>query len=371
MSFPLINPVPVMPTESTPFDAERLLEQACGWLSKMHSGEFSEAEGRQLASWRAADPAHERAWQKAEALWQGLESLRGRTIPGSEPLGQERRADSSLSAYKAASFPGGIEANGPLRSASANRGQAAASPSRPARFWRGKSALAVACSALLAITLTAFYPPVWWQADYLTGKGEQRAIVLADGSRVLLNTETALAVHFDGAIRRVELVQGEAFFEVAKDASHPFVVTASGSEVRAVGTAFNVRRATHQVHVELAEGIVDVQDPQHLRRVRLSAGQTALIGADTIDVKLARRPENFALWRDGYLQFDGMPLQAAIEQINRYRPGRVVLLNKRLAGRRVSGLFRLDALDQAVAGLKAVVPELQTIGMTPYLMLLR
>jgi transmembrane sensor len=249
---------------------------------------------------------------------------------------QERWVDSSPSAYKAASFLGGIEANGPLRSASANHSQAAASLSRPARFRRGKSALAETCSALLAITLTAFYPPVWWQADYLTGKGERREIVLADGSRVLLNTESALAVYFDDAVRRVELVQGEAFFEVAKDASPPFVVTASGSAVRAVGTAFNVRRATHQVHVELAEGIVDVQDPQYLRRVRLQAGQTALIGSGTIDVNLARYPENFALWRDGYLQFDGVPLQAAIEQINRYRPGRVVLLNNRLADRRVS-----------------------------------
>jgi transmembrane sensor len=370
MSLPLINPVPVMPTESTPPETERLLEQACGWLSKMHSGEFSEVEGRQLANWRAADPAHERAWQKAEVLWQGLESLRGRTIPGSEPLVQECRVESSHSDFKAGPSPSGAEAAMRLQSASTNRIQAAASPVRRARFRRVKSTLAVACSALLAFTLAAFFPPLWWQADYLTGKGEQRAIVLADGSRVLLNTESALAVHFNDAIRRVELVQGEAFFEVAKDASHPFVVTASGSEVRAVGTAFNVRRAAHQVHVELAEGIVDVQDPQHLRRVRLSAGQTALIGADTIDVKLARRPENFALWRDGYLQFDGMPLQAAIEQINRYRPGRAVLLNKRLAGRRVSGLFRLDALDQAIAGLKAAVPELQTLSMTPYLVVL-
>lgn len=360
-----------MPTESTSPEAERLLEQACGWLSRTHSGEFSEAEARQLASWRAADSAHERAWQKAEALWQGLESLRGRTIPGSEPLGQERGFESSLSDPKMAPSPDLAEAVWRRRPASANRIQAAVSPFSRARFRRGKPVLAVACSALLAITLAAFFPPVWWQADYLTGKGEQRAIVLADGSRVLLNTETALAVHFDDAIRRIELVQGEAFFEVAKDARHPFVVTASGSEVCAVGTAFNVRRTAHHTDVELAEGIVDVQDPQHLRRVRMHAGQTASVGSGTIDVNRARRPENFALWRDGYLQFDGMPLQAAIEQINRYRPGRVVLLNKRLAERRVSGLFRLDALDQAIAGLKAAVPELQTISMTPYLVVLR
>jgi transmembrane sensor len=110
-----------MPTESTPPEAERLLEQACGWLSKKHSGEFSEAEGRQLASWRATDQAHERAWQKAEALWQGLESLRGRTIPGSEPLRQECQAESSLSGLKANSSPNGAGAAGRFRTGAANR----------------------------------------------------------------------------------------------------------------------------------------------------------------------------------------------------------------------------------------------------------
>jgi transmembrane sensor len=78
-----------------------------------------------------------------------------------------------------------------------------------------------------------------------------------------------------------------------------------------------------------------------------------------------------ALWREGYLQFDNLPLQEAVEQINQYRQGRVVLLNTALANKRISGLFRLDALDQAVASLKDAVPELQTISMTAYVVVLR
>lgn len=324
-----------------PAEPERLLEQACSWLSQMHSGEFSLLRQRQLAVWRSADPAHEQAWQQAQATWRAMEPLRGRTIPGSEPLLQERYCKRQT-----------VEI-------------------RPSRYRRVKPALAAACCAVFAVALTLFYPPLLWQADYTSGKGERRTLTLADGSRVTLNTDSALAVRFDDAVRRVELLQGEAFFEVAKDAAHPFVVTAAGSEVRAVGTAFDVQWRSGQIAVELVEGIVDIQDAQRLYHERLRPGQTAVIGADRIALQASRQPESLASWRDGYLQFDGLPLQEAIAQINRYRKGRVMLLNADLADKRVSGLFRLDALDQAVTSLKTAVPELQIATLTPYFVVLR
>lgn len=318
-------------------ESEHLLEQACAWLSKLHSGEFSPVQQQQLTAWRSADPAHDRAWRQAQTLWQGMEGLRGRTIPGSEALLQERYRKPPL--------------------------EHAAQP----RYRRRLLSLAVACSAILAITLC--YPPSLMQADYSTGKGEQRSVTLADGSRVTLNTASALAIHFDDSVRRVELLQGEAFFEVAKREHQPFVVTAEGSSVRAVGTAFNVQLRPSQTKVELVEGIVEIEDGQH--RERLHAGQTALIGADNIAIPTANPSANMALWRDGYLQFDGLPLREAVAQINRYRPGRVLLLNDALADKRVSGLFRLDALNQALASLKSAVPALQTVSITPYLVVLR
>ncbi|QSB03671.1 FecR family protein [Methylomonas sp. EFPC1] len=242
---------------------------------------------------------------------------------------------------------------------------------RSRRRHRGRIfGLAVACCALLATTLTVLYPPAFWGADYSTGKGEQRSVTLADGSRVMLNTATALAIHFDAGTRRVELLAGEAFFDVAKNPQRPFVVTAAGSEVRAVGTAFAVKRQSEQTEVELVEGIVEIQDGQQ-HQERLTAGQSASIGANSITLKSAGHPDSMALWRDGYLQFDGLPLSDAIAQINQYRPGRVVLLNTALADKRISGLFRLDALDQAIASLKAAIPALQIVSVTPYLVVLR
>ena len=320
-------------------ESEHLLEQACAWLSKLHSGEFSPVQQQQLTAWRSADPAHDRAWRQAQTLWQGMERLRGRTIPGSEALLQEHYRKPPL--------------------------EHAAQP----RYRRRLLSLAVACSAILAMTVC--YPPSLMQADYSTGKGEQRSVTLADGSRVTLNTASALAIHFDDSVRRVELLQGEAFFEVAKHEHQPFVVTAEGGEVRAVGTAFDVQLRAHQAKVELVEGIVEIQDSQHRHLERLHAGQTALINTGNIAVQAARPSDSMALWRDGYLQFDGLPLREAVAQINRYRPGRVLLLNDALADKRVSGLFRPDALNQALASLKSAVPGLQTVSITPYWVLLR
>lgn len=329
-----------MPSQALPTEAERLLDEACDWVGKMHSGEFSPTDRQQLDDWRAADARHEQAWRKAMALWQSMEQLRGRKIPGAEPLLQERYPRTSTS-------------------------------SKPKPAPHSKRWLAAACCAMLAIGLTLAFPPQLWQADYITSKGEQKSIRLADGSNVMLNTDSALAVHYDNAIRRIELLQGEAFFQVAKDADHPFVVTTDGREVRAIGTAFDVRRHNGYTDVELIEGIVEIQDARHHQHKRLQAGQTALIGADSIEIQRSRPPESMAVWRDGFLQLDGLPLSEAVAQINRYRSGKVILLNDALANTRISGLFRLDELDQAVASLQSAVPQLQMVQITPYLVVLR
>lgn len=323
---------------SQPPSAERLLEEACDWVGKMHSGQFGPDAQQQLAEWRATDASHEQAWQKAQALWLGMEQLRGRTIPGAEPLLTERHRK----------------------------------PAARGRHSHARHAfLAAACCAGLAVSLATYYPPRLWQADHLTDKGEQRKIILADGSQLTLNSGSAIDLHFDGTVRRVELLQGEAFFEVAKDANRPFIVSTDDREIRAVGTAFDVLRLAGRTDVELVEGIVELEDGTHKQRARLLAGQTASIGVSGIELQPPRPSENMALWRDGLLQFDGLPLDAAVAQINRYRPGKVVLLNQALAETRISGLFRLDALDQAVASLQTAVPQLQIVQITPYLVVLR
>ena len=326
---------PAFTMSTEPPANDLLLLQALDWLTQQHSGEFSAAQQQQLAAWRKADAAHEQAWQQAQALWQSMEGLRGRTIPGSQPLLPEIH-------------PSQIRKSQPKR----------------------LSTLAIACSILLAVVIPLNYPPSLWRADYVTEKGEQHSVTLADGSTITLNSDSAVSVHFDNYWRRVEVLQGEAFFAVAK-AKEPFVVTTSDGEVRAVGTAFAVQLRDADTQVELVEGKVELQDVSHQQHNRLNAGQSAQIRNGQIHIDSSKAPENLALWREGYLQFDGLPLAQAIEQINRYRPGKVVLLNPALAKQRVSGLFRLDALDQAILGFKAAVPQLQSFSLTSYWVVLR
>jgi transmembrane sensor len=311
-------------------EPKHLLEAACAVLVRLHSGDADTAERLRLLSWREQSAAHAEAWRRAEFLWRGVEPLRGRRIPGSTPLPQERSAVCGF----------------PHRSLLPARG------------------LLATCCVMLVLLSVWFYPPSYWHADFVTGKGEQQTISLSDGSRVILNTDSALAVHFDGRTRGVELLRGEAFFVVAKDSARPFVVSAGQGRVTAVGTEFGVHREGESTRVELVEGLVRVRDGR--REELLKPGQSLVYGNGELRMLPASRPDLFSTWRDGYLVFDGTRLEEAVAQINRYRPGRILLMNEQLGRRQVSGLFRLDALNDAVDTIAAALPAQQT-RLTSYL----
>jgi transmembrane sensor len=337
-------PIKSMATNPKSAESDRCLEEACSWLSRLNSGETSRAVREDAAAWRGVSPANERAWRVAEQLWGGMEALRRHpALPGSRPLPVE------------------------------SEGKRSGRGSSRLYGWRRPmvSGWAMTCAVLLAVVIYAGNPWLRWQADFHTNKGDRLTERLFDGTKVTLNTASAISTEFNSSLRHVLLLEGEAFFEVAKDAAHPFVVSTEAGEVVAVGTAFSVRRQDSELRVELVEGIVDVTDRRHGKSARLHAGQVAVIGSEPMQVQPPIGTENLAVWREGYLRLDGLPLREAVEQINRYRPGHVFLLNGNMAAHRVSGIFRLDDLDQAVANLAAAVPGLQKNTATPYLVFLR
>lgn len=176
---------------------------------------------------------------------------------------------------------------------------------------------------------------------YSTAVGEQVSARLEDGSRVQLNTDTRLRVRFTGGVRRVELLRGQAFFEVAHDTARPFIVAAGSTEVRAVGTRFDVRREPGEVRVTLAEGKVAVHDRAGGGRDwTLTPGQSLdlgvrakLTGPTTVDV-----PATTA-WTTGRLAFHDVTLADAVTEINRYTRDKIVLGAGVPADRKVSGVF--------------------------------
>lgn len=319
-------------------DQARLREEAIAWLVRVQSGDLTRGERSELAGWRKRTPANELAWREAEELWLGVEPLRGRSIPGSQPMQRERPVL-------------------PLRAICRRR--------RWSRPWAAASAAAVLAWAV------ALYPPVRWLADYSTGTGQTQTVSLEDGSTVALNTDTAIRVEFSGNRRNIRLLSGEAVFKVAKDASRPFTVVAEHGSARAVGTEFLVRESDDGLDVAVLEGVVRMETGVLSGQALLTHHQRGSYRqGGTLRVDPSVAVENLTAWREGFITFDNTPLREALTQIDRYRPGEVLLLNEKLAEYRVSGVFRIGDLDQALHALGETTPARLSF-LTPYLVLVR
>jgi transmembrane sensor len=171
--------------------------------------------------------------------------------------------------------------------------------------------------------------------------GERALLVLADGSKVTLNTDSAVRADYTGRERRLTLVRGEAFFDVAKDPTRPFIVTAGSRQVIAVGTAFNVRLQDQQVRVTLVEGTVRIVPTARQRDpvVTLEAGSALVTGADGIDRVESLDTARATSWRSGKLVFEGDRLADVVAEMNRYSREKLEIADPTLEDRKVSGVF--------------------------------
>ena len=185
---------------------------------------------------------------------------------------------------------------------------------------------------------------------YSTRKGETRVVALKDGSVVTLNTNTEIQVAFTDGVRAVELVKGEALFDVAKNKARPFVVAAGDTSVRVVGTSFTVTRLEEApVQVLVREGIVEVFKPLmvDIQPVRLTAGTRAVAAlaqeqvAAVSPVPAAQLHREMA-WQDGHIAFEGQTLAQAASEFSRYSDIRIVIDDPGLAHEEIAGLFRAN-----------------------------
>lgn len=313
-------------------EQERLEQEAVAWLVRLTSGAATDSDRREAATWRQLSPEHDQAFQKVERLWTGIELLRG-----------------------------------PVRNVEAHAAIGATGPARPLSnlnrrekglLWIRRMAIA-ASVVVLAVTLavtTGALPPLW--ADARTGTGEQLALPLSDGSRILLNTQAAVSIRYSKESRQVDLLAGEASFQVAKDSARPFIVHTKDGQVRAVGTEFLVRETGSAAVVTVTEGVVDViaPGPEAGSPTRVHAGQLVRYGASGVSLVEPADLRVATAWQRGKLIFEAEPLATVVEEINRYRPGRVTLLGKALARHPVSGVFDLDRLDSAVTTIEQTLP---------------
>lgn len=212
----------------------------------------------------------------------------------------------------------------------------------------------VAAIALLALAVGGWgVGRHWLHPSFTTGIGEQRVIRLSDGSRVTLNANSRIQVTYRSLERRVSLDRGEAFFDVTKDASRPFRVSAGDHQVEALGTSFVVRREAERVTVSLVEGKVAVTSTDHVSEhpasdvvaerngpITLEPGQRLrLSAAATLPAVDAPGIDSMAAWRRGEILLDDTPLADAAAEMNRYDQRQLIIADPQLARIRISGIY--------------------------------
>jgi transmembrane sensor len=314
-----------------------LLAEAAVWVARLHGPDRSPQMERDFRVWQALSPLHREAFEKCTDAWLNVGKVNVTT------------AYETAGARAAARWGGGRQG---------------------VRWWAAGAASAAAIAVLLVVG------QVWWQhGTFSTDIGEQRAVVLDDGSRMLLNTDTKVRVSFDGQQRTVNVRSGEAMFDVAKDPKRPFVVRVAGSEVVAIGTAFSVRygssvaSSANELTVTLIEGQVKVRPAGEVgaegvapsAAVSMQAGERLRLATGT-DVTKARPPmvdrpnvDQVTAWKRNETVFEATTLRDAVAEVNRYSRTKIVLLDGlNDSDLRVSGLFRTGdfaGFAQAVAHL--------------------
>jgi len=310
-------------------------EEVARWVARIDSRPLDDAARLELEQWLARDQRHRGAMFRALAIWQ--------------ILGEGNRVDQDIwDALEASS-----QSNDNHVAEDRDAAMADGPPWPDTRIGRRRMLWASGAIAA-ALAPFAFMPllrnPRGTESSkrITTGLGETAEVPLRDGSLVVVNTTSDLEVDQSEHVRNVRLETGEAWFRVAKDTSRPFVVAAGDVRVRAVGTAFSVRRREDGASVQVTEGVVEVwTEGQATGRARVAAGARTFvserIGAQA-PVEDAAGIERTLLWREGALKFQGDTIRDAAAEFNRYNATKLEV-DPTLADEKVVGRFSTKEPD--------------------------
>ncbi len=305
-------------------DREQQAErEATDWFGRLQSRSVSTGELTDFARWRR-DPLNARAYERTEALWNASQTLKDdpdieNALRGALGRGRLRRWLTHIATDRTTLTVG-------------------------AGF-----------TALAAVVLLLPLPMPWSTPAYQTGVGERSIVQLEDGSRVQLDTNSQVKTHLTDRERRVDLVAGQAYFDVHHDPAHPFVVDTGGRTiVTALGTRFDVRRDGESILVSLFEGSVAVADTVNGNSVRLTPGHSVSVTDGVFGAVGQSSAMGQPGWRDGRLTFRETPLRAALTEINRYTARPLRLARPDLADQPVSGDFTTTDIDGFAAAANTI-----------------
>lgn len=317
-------------------DSQAIEAIATRWVVRRHDEAWSDSDEAAFQQWLQASTAHRVSYLRAEAVWNQigrLQALGAGLPPGVVP--ERKTWPDTVTGPPEPNIHDGPRAPGQR-----------APRWRTLSTWARRGRLAAAAMAVLVAGAGAYLALDHWRGTrYSTQIGAMQSVVLADGSKMTLNTNTAVRVLLGESQRRIELEHGEAFFAVAKDPSRPFVVDVANKTVVAVGTEFSVRRESDDVQVVVTEGRVNLTPAASDARSEptpLAAGAIA----HTLDKRVlvnrqsVSEAEQLLSWRSGFLSFHDTPLAEAVAEFNRYNQRKIVIADTSIAGFLVGGSFR-------------------------------
>jgi transmembrane sensor len=301
----------------------QISEEATDWFLRFCEGEADDAAREEFIAWLRASPEHVRGYLRVSAFWEAAGLLKPKTASELQTLVDRA----------------GVETNVVALNDVARLSDRAPDVSRPPKR---KLRWAVAVAAVAACVLIGVGVVALWESTqstlYATSIGEQRHLTLEDGSIVELNALSRMRVRFTPGERAIELLEGQAMFRVAKNASRPFTVRLDGTSVRAVGTQFDVYRKPTGAVVTVVEGKVAVRQNE-APEVLLAAGEQANVTPVKITPPRRANVDAAIGWTRQVLVFDSTALPDVVAEINRYNTRRLVLEDPQLDGVHVSGTF--------------------------------
>ena len=315
-------------------ELDPLEREAVAWVQQLISGHATPDDAEALNRWRSQSPAHTAAFAEASRAWKDV------TPAG---LGLRQR---------------GREAGNELA------------------YWRRRTmsrraVLGGGLATAAAVAYAVVYPPLdLWpslselNADYRTRTGEQRSVTFAKDVSIQMNTQTSIAIQpAEGESDLLELIAGEASFTVPSQAQRSLAVRAATGRTVASGARFDVRRTSREetsVCVTCFDGNVRVE--HQVVAATLGPGEQLRYDARGLGRIVAVDPESASDWQRGIVVFRATPVAEVVEEINRYRPGRIILVNAALGRKPVTGRFRIDKMDEILSRLElAVSAKIRTL----------
>lgn len=306
-----------------PSELDPLLKEALAWVIRLYSGRATTDDAEAIKQWRATSPEHEEAFRDAVKLWRTLgEEARNRYLAGHTA---SPRSLMTHSAHLVLSRRGAL--GGALAASLA--GYFVFRP--PFNLWPSYQELS---------------------ADYRTGKGEQKSIALSGNVSLKLNTQTSIAIHTTTSDSQIELISGEAAITSTRPPQRPLVVRAASGQMTATNAQFNARCLDDSVAISCVDGAVAVEvggKSLSLRRGEQVSYSSAGLGLpSSLDVEQA------TAWQNGLLIVRDRSLFDVVEEVNRYHPGRIVIVNSNLGRRMITGTFHLDQMDDFVGQVRGL-----------------